>query len=112
MSSCMNEISARAKSKKNKLKKGGKKYNLSDPGGDDFPSMMTDMFFGINWRVAFFMYIFMIFIFSDIYIDLFLSKFKNAVEGDCPTTKGTLIQITIVIIFYIILDLLVQGEFI
>jgi hypothetical protein len=83
----------------------------NEDAGDDFPSMMTDMFKGIPWKVSFFLFILMIFIFSDIYIELFLNSIPGAVEGDCPTTKGTVTQIVTTIICYMILDLLVQGGF-
>ncbi len=58
-----------------------------------------------------FLYIAMIFIFSDTYIELFLTNVNGAVDGDCPTTKGTLMQVTMTVIVYIVLDLLVQGGF-
>lgn len=78
---------------------------------DDFPSMATDMFKGINWKIAFFLFVVMLFVFSDVYIELFLNSIPGAVEGDSPTTKGTITQIITTIIAYMILDLLVQGDF-
>lgn len=95
------------KSKKTKRRS----YREAQDSGDDFPSMMTDMFHGIPWKVSFFLFVIMIFINSDIYIELFLNSVHGAVEGDCPTTKGTMLQITTTIVCYIILDLLVQGGF-
>ncbi len=89
--------------------KSKKKSHLKN--GDDFPSMLTDMICGVNWKIAIFLYILMIFIFSDSYIELILTNTTGAVEGDCPTTKGTLIQISSVVLGYIILDLLVKGKF-
>ncbi len=89
--------------------RNGTKYCESE--GDDFPSMMTDMIKGINWKVSIFLFVLMIFIFSDLYIELFLNSIQDAVEGDCPTTKGTMIQIISVVVGYIVLDLLVQGKF-
>jgi hypothetical protein len=75
---------------------------------DDFPSIFTDIFKTINWKVAFFMYLLAIVIFSDVFIDIMLTK--DSIYGDCPNTKGTMIQITFLIIGYIIIDLLVQGK--
>lgn len=97
------------KSKRTKQKKINNDYECN--GGDDFPSMLTDMFKGVPWKVSFFLFIIMIFIFSDLYIELFLSSIPDTLDGDSPTTKGTILQITTTIICYIILDLLVQGEF-
>ncbi len=53
----------------------------------------------------------MLFTYSDIYVDLVLNSIKGSVEGDCPTSKGTLIQIITTIICYIVVDLLVHGGF-
>lgn len=78
---------------------------------DDFPSMFTDLFAGIQFKVAFFLFLVMIFVFSDVYVDLVLTNIDGAVYGDMPTTKGSVIQITFVTICYIIIDLLVQGKF-
>jgi hypothetical protein len=80
-------------------------------GGDDFPSMFTDLFHGVPWKVSLFLFVIMLFVYSDIYVELFLTSIDKAVEGDCPTSKGTLIQIITTIICYMALDLLVQGEF-
>jgi hypothetical protein len=77
--------------------------------GDDFPSMATDMVRGINWKVALFIYILGIFVFSDIFIETFLTGFNGAVDGDCPTTKGTMIQLTFIVVGYVLFDLLVKG---
>ncbi len=79
--------------------------------GDDFPSMVTDLLKGMPWKISMFLFMLMIFIYSDIFVELFLNSIDGAVEGDSPTSKGTLIQIIITIICYIVLDLLVQGGF-
>lgn len=92
-------------------RKERKRSRRRSDDGDDFPSMMTDMFHGVPWKVSLFLFIIMVLTFSDIYIELFLNSVDGAVEGDCPTTKGTMIQIVTTIICYIVLDLLVQGHF-
>jgi len=40
-----------------------------------------------------------------------LTKFKDTVDGECTTTKGTIIQLLLLIISYIVLDLLVKYKF-
>ncbi len=84
------------------------KYN----GKDDFPGMITDLIKRTNWKVAFFLFILGVLIFSDVFINLFLISIKDAVEGDTPTQKGTIIQLVALTIGYVICDLLVQGGFI
>jgi hypothetical protein len=76
----------------------------------DFPSMFTDLFKSINWKVAILLYMFSIFIFSDLFIELFLSS--QHLSGDTPNDTGTMIQISSLVATYIIVDLLVQGRFI
>lgn len=83
-----------------------KKYNNKD----DFVSMGSDLFQGINWKVSFFLFILGVLIFSDVFIELFLVSINDAVEGDTTTTKGTMIQLFSLTLGYIIIDLLVQGE--
>ena len=47
-----------------------------------------------------------------LFIDGVLSKIDNAVDGECATTKGTLIQLLLLCVGYLILDLLVKAEWI
>lgn len=94
----------------NRQRRKKRKYDCDEDEGDDFPSMFTDLFRGVNWKVSMFLFIMMVFIFSDIYIELFLNSVSGAVEGDTPTTKGTTLQIVTTILMYIVLDLLVKGE--
>jgi hypothetical protein len=80
-----------------------------DSNSDDFPSMATDLIRKVNWKIALFLFALMVFVFSDVFMELTLNSFDGAIEGDCPTTKGTVIQIIVVILSYIVLDLLAQG---
>ncbi len=58
-------------------KLSSKRSHRDEYDGHDFPSMTTDMFFGINWKVAFFLYIIMVFVLSDTYIELVLNNIKT-----------------------------------
>jgi len=73
----------------------------------DFPSIGVDMIKKINFKVAIFLFIVGIFVFSDIFIENLLPK--TMVDGYCADTKGTAIQLLIFILFYLVIDLLVQG---
>jgi hypothetical protein len=78
---------------------------------DDFPSMFVDIFKKINFKIAFFIFIIGIFIFSDIFIENIIKPWSvDSVDGsDVPTSKGVFIQLIFLTLGYIGLDLLVQG---
>ena len=79
---------------------------------DDFGNMATVFFGKINFKIAIFIFIFGVFIFSDMFIEHVLSKIKDSSSGGESTTKGTLIQLLILVLFYLICELLVQAEII
>lgn len=87
------------------------KKNKSTNENDDFSHMLVDLFKKINVKIAIFIFLIGIFVFSDLFIEIFLNKFNGAVDGHETTTKGTMIQLMMISVSYIILDLLVQGEF-
>jgi hypothetical protein len=78
---------------------------------DDFPSMFVDVFKKVNFKIAFFIFIIGIFIFSDIFIENIIKPWSSdAVDGaDTPTSKGVFIQLIFLTLGYIGIDLLVQG---
>lgn len=94
---------------KNKTKNKQKKRN-SDR--DDFISIISDLFYSINYKVAIFLFILGILIFSDVFIESFLMSINGAVYADQATSKGTVIQLLALTFGYIIIDLLVSGEII
>jgi hypothetical protein len=79
---------------------------------DDLGNMTTDFFGKINFKIAIFLFIFGVFIFSDMFIENVLSKIKDSESGGESTTKGTLIQLLVLVLFYLIVDLLTQAEII
>jgi hypothetical protein len=84
---------------------------VDEETGDDFPSMFVDIFKKINFKIAFFLFIVGIFIFSDIFIENIIKPWSpDSVDGsDVPTSKGVFIQLIFLTLGYIGLDLLVQG---
>jgi hypothetical protein len=88
-------------------KKKKKSRNSKD---DDFVSIFSDISYNVNWKIAFFLFLLGFLIFSDVFIDLFLNGFSDAVYAGTPTTKGTTIQLLCLTLGYIIIDLLVAGE--
>lgn len=76
---------------------------------EDFISMFSDLFNSINYKVAILLFIIGLFIFSDIFIEVFLVGVSGALNGDETTTKGTMLQLTLLTLGYIVADLLVSG---
>ena len=77
--------------------------------GDDFPSMTADLFKNTNFKTAVFLFLFGVLIFSDVFIANVLDKYNGAVESGVATTKGTIVQLLVLVVGYLIIDLLVQG---
>jgi hypothetical protein len=86
---------------KSKKKKGKK---------TDFLKMSTNLIGNINYKVSFMLFVVSMLIFSDMFIDNVLNKFSDSVQGECTTTKGTVIQLLFMVVAYIILDLVVKYE--
>ncbi len=76
----------------------------------DFMRMTGNLISNINYKVAFLLFMIGMIVFSDIFIDGFLSHISDTVSGECPTTKGTMLQLLFMVIAYIILDLVVQYD--
>jgi hypothetical protein len=77
---------------------------------DDFPTMCADIINCINFKMCGFLFFIGIFIFSDIFMENILEKLKNGLEAGVPTTKGTLVQISTLVLAYVVVDLLIQSS--
>ena len=77
---------------------------------DDLGGMVSDFFGRFNVKIAIFIMIFGLFIFSDLFIENVLLHIKDATSADTTTTKGTMIQMLIIVLFYLVIDMLVQCE--
>lgn len=76
-------------------------------GENDFPSMGVDLIKRVNFKVAFFLLLLGVFLFSDLFVENILSaKYRDA---DTPNTMGTTVQLVVFVLAYVIIDLLVQG---
>jgi hypothetical protein len=83
-----------------------------DESRDDLIGMSLGFAQNLNYKVAMFLFFASLMIFSDLFIEQILMKFKGSVEGDCPTSKGTIIQITFLVLFYLVIDLLVKAKYV
>jgi len=73
----------------------------------DFPSMGVDLMKRVNFKIAFFLLLLGVTIFSDLFIENFLpDTYRN---DNCTNTTGTFAQLIIFILGYIVIDLLIQG---
>jgi hypothetical protein len=73
----------------------------------DFPSMGMDLLKMVNFKISIFLLIIGFFIFSDVFINNLLPTHCH--EMGCTTNKGTILQLTLLVLSYICIDLLVQG---
>jgi hypothetical protein len=73
----------------------------------DFPIMGMDLMKRINFKIATFLFLIGFFIFSDVFINKLLSKEYH--EMGCPTSQGTMVQLLLLVVSYILIDLLAQG---
>lgn len=76
----------------------------------DFMKVTGNLLMNINYKVAFLLFVVSMLIFSNVFIDGILRGFDGTVEADCPTTKGTIGQLIVMVLVYIILDLIVKYE--
>ena len=88
-------------------------WDDDDVGGekDDFLSMITDLVRKVNWKIAIFLFLIGIFVMSDVFIGGVLKRCNNCEQDDVPTSKGTMVQLMFLSMAYILLDLLVGGEY-
>ena len=86
------------------------KINNSD-NKTDFMNISGNILTNINYKVTFLLFIVGMILFSDVFMENVLIKFNDTVDGECTTTKGTIIQLLLLIISYIVLDLLVKYKF-
>lgn len=83
---------------------------ISDDNTTDFVKLTGGLLANINYKVAAIMMAVGLLIFSDIFVGGFMSGVEGATfEGDV-TSKGTVLQLLIFVMVYIIADVLVKYE--
>ena len=76
----------------------------------DFVTMGGSLLWQINFKVGLYLLIIGMVLFSDIFIDGVLYKIDGTTHGECTTTKGTMIQLILFILAYLVLDILVKND--
>jgi hypothetical protein len=71
--------------------------------------MFFSLLKNVNIKIAVFLFFIGMIIFSDLFMNNVLSKFNNSLYGECTTTKGTVIQLLLFVLAYLVLDLLSAG---
>lgn len=74
------------------------------------PQIIANFLTEINWKVAICLFFMGLFVFSDMFIDVILRQFEGSVDGIVPNTKGTTIQVTLLVLFYVIVDTMVRLQ--
>ncbi len=87
------------------------KYKNKKNDNSDLIGMITELIGKVNFKIAIFLFILSIIIFSDSFVELFLQDIPGAVDDtDNPTSKGTIIQLMFQTFGYIIIDLLINSD--
>lgn len=86
---------------------------IEEQGGKNKPDDLAGAFAGVfslaNLKLLFILFLIFLFINSDMFIDRMLGKVDGAVaDGRMPTTKGTILQGTILVLLYIMADVLIK----
>lgn len=87
-------------------------YDEDSEGKSDFMKVSGNIFSNIPYKLTFFMFLIGMVIFSDLFIDGFLNNISGTVDGECPTSKGTMIQLLVYSLVLILLHLLISYEWI
>ena len=74
----------------------------------DFPSMGVDLLKRVNIKIAFFLMLIGLFLFSDVFIEKVLpASYQDG--ANCPNSMGTMMQLLLLVLAYLVIDLLSQG---
>lgn len=79
---------------------------------DDLVSVSGGLLKQINWKTALYLFVIGIIIFSDIFTDHVLNKIPDSTNDGIPNTKGSMFQLLLLILAFLILDLLVKNDWI
>lgn len=80
--------------------------------GSNTPSVFEIIMNKKNTKLAIFVFILVLLINTDVFINRVLGRFKGAVNYKMPTTYGTVLQSLLVTIGFIIFNILISKEII
>jgi len=83
-----------------------------DNSKSDFMEVGGNIFTNVPYKLTFFMFFIGMLLFSDLFINNVLSGIPDTVDGECPTSKGTIIQLLLYCLSLIICDLMIKYKWI
>lgn len=86
------------------------KNTNSNTTDTDFMKVSGGILSNINYKVALFLFVVSMIIFSDVFIEFAIRPFGDTVSDECTTTKGTMLQLIFMVVSYVFLDLVVKYE--
>ena len=88
------------------------RQNSNEGITDKSPDSMTSLLFTalktIHWKVAFFLFLIIILLWSDIFVEGILGKMNGMLDGQVITRKGIITQALLVVLAYILFSFLVS----
>jgi hypothetical protein len=75
---------------------------------DDIAGTFIGLLSMTNLRLFFIVFLLFIFVSSDVFIDQVLGRFEDAREHNCATTKGVIIQATIMVLLVMVMDVFIS----
>jgi len=80
----------------------------TDKSPDSLTSLLFTALKTIHWKVAFFLFLIIILLWSDVFVEGILAKMNGMVDGQVITRKGIVAQALLVVLSYIIFSFLVS----
>nr|QQV29332.1 hypothetical protein K-LCC10_0077 [Kaumoebavirus] len=86
-------------------------YDVEEDKKGDFISMVTDGIQAVPYKLSLFVFVFFLFLTSEIFVSKFLMRFNGAVdELKNVTLYGSVVQGIILVLFFLLFSLLVNFE--
>lgn len=82
---------------------------LDDDEGNDFITLGKDLFSKVPFKKAALLALVMVLVMSTTFINTVLTRISGAVDLECTTTKGSLIQILVIVLAYIGIDIIINA---
>lgn len=92
-------------------KKGSKKKKNKVNKQDNFITMGVEGAKELPWKSYLMLAITILIVLCDVFTERVLTGFSNAVDGGEPTTKGTVIQMTFIVLIYAIVDFMCKTGY-
>lgn len=75
---------------------------------DDFVSCLTDGLTNIHWKLFGIVFVALIFVETDVFVNRVMGKFPDAVEGRALTRYGAFIKSLLLVLSIVVIDILIN----